>query len=134
MSILLIARILLQYMKLTPFSYLILIYAKYVRFYTIACINVKYQCVNWLTCIVVALFTDILLTVLKSLSKEGLFKRNNVWYPANYCYNVVWNLSDESSELAASLGDCGIIGLCATNVAHKPYIDHLEKKVNIFLV
>ncbi|XP_071826237.1 uncharacterized protein [Apostichopus japonicus] len=77
---------------------------------------------------------DILLTVLKSLSKEGLFKRNNVWYPANYCYNVVWNLSDESSELAASLGDCGIIGLCATNVAHKPYIDHLEKKNVMFLI
>ncbi|KAJ8035980.1 hypothetical protein HOLleu_19825 [Holothuria leucospilota] len=76
----------------------------------------------------------IFLKILKSLSKQGLFKSNSVWYPANYCYNVVWNLSDGSSGLALSLGKCGMISLCATNIAHKPYIDHLNRKNILFLV
>ncbi len=67
--------------------------------------------------------------ILKSLSKEGLFKSDSVWFTAYYVYNAVWNLSDASVLLAQHLGDSGIIQLCVANVDHQPYKDNMAQKV-----
>ncbi|XP_071098917.1 uncharacterized protein [Haliotis cracherodii] len=78
-------------------------------------------------------YAEITIKMLKSLNTIGIFKNDEIWFPAYYTYNTTWNYSDTSDLLARNLAEADAVRLLSLNCSHKPYITNIHSK-NVFYV
>lgn len=88
--------------------------------------------------------------MLKYFNEEGIFKSDNIWFPTYFTYQVVWNFTDSSLDLAKvsdssvpappprfitfvllfqELSDEGLLELIVLNIGHPPYLENEQSKV-----